>query len=286
MVRRAWASDHDEIVRAAPQSDRFPGDSVVAGTHRLLSWIKPVDSLVLMLTVWRVSILIIVAKEPLMEQRVCVKKAPGRDVFEALPMAVMRRGSILLLGFLLAMPAWSADQRTAKVNFIIAGTILAVEDGDTLTLRGTGGDRFHVRLSDLDAPEVAHGHNPYRERRGCRGAPASAPSQVGGDSARAALATRATVEAAARAECYVIDHYGRPICHVFVAATNLNVEQLRDGWATLLTKRSWIRDPASVAAAQTARQARRGIWAEASPQAPASWRQACWCRAKCPPHGR
>ncbi|CAN0470054.1 unnamed protein product, partial [Phaeothamnion confervicola] len=51
------------------------------------------------------------------------------------------------------------DVRTAKVNFSIAGTILAVEDGDTLTLRGAGGGRFHIRLSDLDAPEVEHARN-------------------------------------------------------------------------------------------------------------------------------
>ena len=211
-----------------------------------------------------------------MEQRVF-----ARNVSQFVPRAVMRWGSVLLLTLLLAVPAWSADGRAARVNFVIEGSIWSVEDGDTLTLRGAGGGRFPIRLSDLDAPEVAHEHNPYRERRQCRGAPASAPGQIGGDRARAALAKRAPDKAAARAECYAIDRYGRPICHVFVATTNLNVEQLRDGWAMLLTKRSWVRDPASIAAEQTARQARRGIWAALSPLAPDSWREDCWCRAKC-----
>lgn len=221
-----------------------------------------------------------------MEQRVCRRKAPWRYGAQNGRMAAHRWSCALLLGLLLATPAGSAGGRTDKVNFVINGTIVAVEDGDTLTLRGAGGERFPIRLSDLDAPEVAHRRNPYRERRGCRAAPASAAGQVGGDGARAALARRAPVKAAARAECYAIDRYGRLICHVFVAATNLNVEQLRDGWGMLPTRQSWIRDPASVAAAQMARQARRGIWAGASPPSPASWRQRCWCQAKCTAHDR
>lgn len=220
-----------------------------------------------------------------MEQQIGVRNKRGRPIVKTTGRAVARWASVLLLGSSLAAPAWSADARAAKVNFVIAGTILAVEDGDTLTLRGAGGGQFHIRLSDIDAPETAHDHNPYRERRQCRGAPASAPRQPGGDDARAALAKRAPRKAAARAECYAIDAYGRPICHVFVAATNLNIEQLRDGWAMLLTKRAWLRDPASVAAEQSARQVRRGIWAGTSPQSPHSWREGCWCRAKCPAQG-
>ena len=193
---------------------------------------------------------------------------------------------LLLLVPWLAPPAWGADQRAAKVNFVISGTIVAVEDGDTLILRGEGGGRFHIRLSDLDAPEVAHARNPYRERRNCRSAPHSAPGQAGGDAARAALSQRAPRKATARAECYTIDRYGRPVCHVFVATTNLNVEQLREGWGMLLSKRAWLRDPASVAAEQAAMQAHRGVWAGARPQSPERWRSRCWCQAKCSPESR
>ena len=220
-----------------------------------------------------------------MEQQIGVRNMRARSIVKTTGRAVARWASMLLLGSSLAAPVWSADARAAKVNFVIAGTILAVEDGDTLTLRGAGGGRFHIRLSDIDAPEIAHDRNPYRDRRQCRGAAASAPRQPGGDDARAALAKRAPRKAAARAECYTIDAYGRPICHVFVAATNLNLEQLRDGWAMLLTKRAWLRDPASLAVEQSARQARRGIWAGANPQSPHRWRDGCWCRAKCAAQG-
>ena len=195
-------------------------------------------------------------------------------------------GCLLLLLPWLAPSAWCADQRAAKVNFVISGTIVAVEDGDTLILRGEGGGRFHIRLSDLDAPEVAHARNPYRERRNCRSAPLSAPGQAGGDAARAALSQRAPRKATARAECYTIDRYGRPVCHVFVGTTNLNVEQLREGWGMLLSKGSWVRDPVSTVAEQAAMHARRGVWAGAGPQSPERWRSRCWCQAKCSPESR
>lgn len=188
----------------------------------------------------------------------------------------------LLLGAAaISAPANGADERGAKVNFVISGTIVAVEDGDTLTLRGAGGGRFHIRLSDLDAPEIAHARNPYRQRRSCRGAPASAPGQPGGDAARGALSHRAPRKARARAECYTTDRYGRPVCHVFVGTTNLNAEQLRGGWAMVASTHAWVRDPASRVAAQTAQRARRGIWAGARPPTPAHWRHRCWCQGQC-----
>ena len=191
-----------------------------------------------------------------------------------------------LLGMVLSLTCATVsalDARTAKVNFTIAGSIVAIEDGDTLTLRGTGGGRFRIRLSDLDAPEVEHANNPYRQQGRCQRAPRRAAGQAGGEAAREALRRRAPRKAAARAECYTIDRYGRPVCHVFVGATNLNLEQLRDGWGMLLAKPSWQRDPASAAAEQSARSARRGIWAGAKPQRPDDWRAQCWCRAECAP---
>ena len=188
---------------------------------------------------------------------------------------------LLLLPTLLAVPAWGADARGAKVNFTIAGTILKVDDGDTLTLLGAGGGRLHIRLSDLDAPEIEHAHNPYLERRSCPRAARRAPAQALGEAALAALKSRAPRKAAARAECYTIDRYARSVCHVFVGDTNLNLAQLRDGWGMLLSKRSWVRDPESAVAERAARSAQRGIWAAARPRSPDSWRARCWCEDEC-----
>lgn len=187
--------------------------------------------------------------------------------------------ALLLLVASLALAA--AEPRAAKVNFVIEGKVESVQDGDTLTLRGPGGGRFNLRLSDLDAPETAHARNPYRERRGCRRPPASVPAQAHAEAARAALAALAPRKSTLRAECYVIDRYGRPVCHVFAGQTNLNLALLRDGHAMLIDRRRWIRDPASAAAADAARAARRGLWSQAAPTPPDQWRQRCWCRAQC-----
>lgn len=177
----------------------------------------------------------------------------------------------------------AADTRVSRINFTLEGSVLDVDDGDTLVLRGVGGGRFTIRLSDLDAPEVEHARNPYRDRRACRNAPRRALGQDQGEAARTALRQRAPRKAAARAECYTIDHYGRPVCHVFVAGANLNLAQLRDGWGMLPGKRAWQRDPDSATAEQAARGGRRGLWAEARPEPPASWRTRCWCRGECTP---
>ncbi len=188
--------------------------------------------------------------------------------------------ALLLFTWVCASNA-APDARAAKVNFVIEGTVENVLDGDTLTLRGPGGGRFHLRLSDLDAPETAHARNPYRERRGCKRSPAGAPAQPHAEAARAALAALAPRKSALRAECYVIDRYGRPVCHVFAGQTNLNLTLLRDGHAMLIDRRRWIRDPASTAAESAARAAHRGLWAQPAPTPPDDWRQRCWCRAQC-----
>lgn len=193
---------------------------------------------------------------------------------------------LALLFAMVTMNGHAADTRASKINFTLLGTLLEVDDGDTLVMRGAGGGRFTIRLSDLDAPEIEHARNPYRERRSCRAAPRRAPGQSGGEAARAALAQRAPRKAAVRAECYTIDHYGRPVCHVFVAGVNLNLEQLRDGWGMLLSKRAWQRDPASSGAEQAARSARRGIWSAARAERPEQWRARCWCQGDCAARAR
>ena len=196
--------------------------------------------------------------------------------------------TLLLSGVSQADPA--PNLRSAKINFVVSGTIVAVSDGDTLTMQATTRDRFHIRLSDLDAPEIAHASNPYAEhgghvehshRHSCPNAPAQAPGQAAGDAAAASLRALAPLHAAARAECYEADNYGRLVCHVFVGSTNVNLEQLRRGWGMTPSKARWIRDPASVPAEEVARAARLGLWAHGTPLAPAHWRDRCWCDGQC-----
>ncbi len=162
-----------------------------------------------------------------------------------------------------APPAWRGDLQ-------LRGTVIAVEDGDTLTLRGTGAQpaRWRIRLSDIDAPETRHG--------------AERPGQPMGREAGAAL--RALVlDRDVLADCFEADRFGRLVCHVYVdGARPVHRALLRDGLAWPAERPEWIRDPASLAAAEEARSAGRGLWADDARQPPWLWRRTCWATPSAP----
>ncbi len=176
-------------------------------------------------------------------------------------------------------PAPIADgPRERSVNFTLAGTVVQVEDGDTLTLVAAKDARFVVRLSDFDAPEIFHRRGPDRACPG-RMLP-DRPGQPLGRAARDSLASLAAGRQA-RAECYEIDRFGRPVCHVFVAGANVNLAQIERGWGMLSDRPDWVRDPASRTAEAQARSRGAGVWAAADPVHPGTWREQCWGRGEC-----
>lgn len=205
----------------------------------------------------------------------------------------MRLTAVLLAGMLTACTAAQAPSnnstrlaeagapggREAAVNFVLSGTIARVEDGDTLTLQGRSGERFTIRMSDIDTPETFHAKNPYKDR--CPAGPTNAPGQPFGKAASASLASLGSIGEAARAECYEVDNYGRLVCHVFVKETNLNLTQIERGWAMTPDNVKWVRDPKSKPAEEQARKSKVGIWAGANPVSPDMWRKSCWCDGAC-----
>jgi endonuclease YncB( thermonuclease family) len=185
--------------------------------------------------------------------------------------------------------ALAADTaRADKVNFRVTGTITAVADGDTLTVRAPGGGRFVIRLSDIDTPETFHARNPVADDRDsktceirCPKAPVSAPGQPFGSAARVSLTALAPAGSLAEAECYEADAYGRLVCHLFVGGRNVNLEQIRRGFAMTPSRNDWVRDPASRRAEAAAKAARLGVWSLPAAMTPDAWRRACWCDARC-----
>jgi micrococcal nuclease len=164
--------------------------------------------------------------------------------------------------------------REAQIAFVIKGEVVRVTDGDTITIKAGAGERFVVRLSDIDAPETAH--RP-------RGRPGSVlPGQPFGKAATESLAELTPVGTNASAECYQVAFGGRLVCHVFVASLNVNLEQLKRGFAMVAANRKWIRDPQSAGAETAARDARRGLWVSPTPITPDEWRQGCWKDSYCP----
>lgn len=134
----------------------------------------------------------------------------------------------------------------------IEGRVVAVSDGDTLTVLTAADEEVKVRLAGIDTPEA---RQPYGAR---------ARQQL------ADLAFRRPV----RVEVEDIDHYGRTVGRVHAGGRDVNAEMVRlgGGWVY----RQYSRDRALLDLEQEAREARRGLWSlpEAERVPPWAWRQA------------
>jgi endonuclease YncB( thermonuclease family) len=132
----------------------------------------------------------------------------------------------------------------------LAGKVIAVGDGDTVTIMDTAGARHRVRLVGVDAPE----------RR-----------QSYGATARAALAARVlqrqvVIEGVGR------DRYRRLLGRVLCGGSDVNLEMVRAGLAWFYRAYGRSLSPADreryALAEAEARAARRGLWAQPSPTPP------------------
>ncbi len=155
----------------------------------------------------------------------------------------MRRGLVLFgLVLALATPAAASEAQFARIAYVI--------DGDTVVL--ANGE--HVRLVQIDTPEV--------QERECYGAQARALL-------RRWIPPGTTVRVEADPRLDQVDRYGRLLRYVFRGPTNLNLELVRTGAATV-----WLYGhdrgryaAALLRAARAARAARLGLWA-ACPRTP------------------
>jgi endonuclease YncB( thermonuclease family) len=145
-----------------------------------------------------------------------------------------------------------------------AAPIAGVIDGDTVILKGS---RDRVRLADVDAPEMGHGHGR--------------PSQP--FAARATGWLRQKVQGRrVTLHCPDQDKYGRRVCVVFLDGENVNQALVRAGlaWANTAQPR-YLRDKTLLDAQRDAQAARAGLWAQARPTPPWEWRWKCWEKAVC-----
>jgi endonuclease YncB( thermonuclease family) len=137
----------------------------------------------------------------------------------------------------------------------LEGRVVAVHDGDTVTLLDGRRVQHRVRIAGIDAPE--------------RGQPF-------GGSARDNLARLVHGQEVA-AHCHKRDRFGREVCNVFVAERDVGLEQVRDGLAWWYREYAREQSPAErsryATAEDEARSARRGLWRDPAPQAPWAWRR-------------
>ena len=119
------------------------------------------------------------------------------------------------------------------------GKVVAISDGDTLTLLVPDGASFKqvkVRLGEIDTPES---RQPY------------------GNRARQALSDLAFNQQA-RVVVQDTDRYGRTVGRVFVGGVDVNAEMIRQGAAWVY--RQYLKDQSLLALEQQAKAAKRGVW--------------------------
>ena len=148
--------------------------------------------------------------------------------------------------------AWAATPAAADT---MRGVVIVVVDGDTVLFkpehyRAASRAFLKIRLADIDAPEQDQPH---------------------GDAATRAL-TDLVLRKQVEIDTVATDTYGRKVAQLRVGALAVNRELVRQGHAWAFTR--YRRNPELTAAQREARLARRGLWADAAPVPPWTWRRA------------
>ncbi len=143
----------------------------------------------------------------------------------------------LLLGMLFGLVNFAAAKS-------IEGQVVAVHDGDTLTLLTRGRESIKVRLAQIDAPELG---------------------QAFGQQAKHTL-SGLLFNKKVRVVQEDKDRYGRLVGTVWVGALDASREQLRLGMAWAY--RQYLHDSTLLQIEESARRDRRGLWAERNPTPP------------------
>jgi micrococcal nuclease len=126
--------------------------------------------------------------------------------------------------------------------------VIAVMDGDTvLVLRGA--QKIKVRMANIDAPEK---------------------DQAFGKQSRDSL-LEMVGKKQVQIDSQAVDQYGRVVGLIKVDGRDVNQEQVKRGMAWEYSH--YHTDKTYIGLQSDAQQARRGLWAQTSPQAPWQWRK-------------
>lgn len=149
----------------------------------------------------------------------------------------------------------AAPAQTAAAARTLAGRVVGVSDGDTITVLGAGNRQTRVRLLGIDAPESRQAFGAASKR-----------------SLSDLVFDREVV-----VEYEKTDGYGRTLGKVLAGGADVNLEQVRAG---LAWHYKYYQDDQSPAdrrlygeAEAEARAARRGLWADPDPGPPWDFRR-------------
>lgn len=131
----------------------------------------------------------------------------------------------------------------------IVGLVIAISDGDTLTVLSDDRQQVKVRLAEIDAPEK---------------------QQAFGTRSRQSLGELCH-EKHAEVRVVDVDRYGRTVGRVACDGTDANEAQVRRGMAWVYDH--YARDKTLYRLQDEARTAGRGLWADVGAIAPWDWRK-------------
>jgi endonuclease YncB( thermonuclease family) len=132
----------------------------------------------------------------------------------------------------------------------LSGKVIAVSDGDTLTILVDGNKQIKIRLAAIDAPEKNQAFgNRAKQQLSYLCFSKNATVKVGGN-----------------------DRYGRTIGDIYCAGTNANLEMVKSGLAWVFRKYDKGFEYL-YALEEEARTAKQGLWTDPNPIAPWDWRK-------------
>ena len=138
----------------------------------------------------------------------------------------------------------------------LSGRVVAVHDGDTITVLDTNRTQYKIRLAGIDAPELR---------------------QAFGSRSKQNLSSL-IYNRHVTVDWQKHDRYGRTVGVVRVDGHDVNLEQVRAGmawWYRQYAKEQAPDDRQMYERAEKeARAAKRGLWTDANPLPPWEWRRA------------
>ncbi len=129
----------------------------------------------------------------------------------------------------------------------LAGRVVGIADGDTVTLLSADNRQVKVRLAEIDAPESSQ---PY------------------GSKAKQALSALVFGKQV-QAKVQTVDRYGRSVAHLYVGTTWVNRELVAGGHAWVY--RQYSSSAELIRLEAEAKEAEKGLWALQSDQRVPPW---------------
>ena len=151
----------------------------------------------------------------------------------------------MIVGLLTAHCAWA---------YSVQGKVVAIADGDTITVLDAQNQQHKIRLAGIDAPEK---------------------KQAFGQASKKHLSDM-VFDRDVTLDCGKTDKYRREICVVMVDGQDANLAQVKAGmawWYRKYQKEQTAAQRSSYEAAEaTAKAGRVGLWSEAEAVPPWEWR--------------